>query len=89
MSYSHLLQPRQSVLSEDGIEGIVDLANIGDRQHRKLEAKPEQFFGLTWPTNEIRRVVEKLQLRFSRRNTDSPALFLFEGLKGSGNDLSP
>lgn len=30
MSYSDLLKARREVLSEDGIEGIADLANLAD-----------------------------------------------------------
>lgn len=83
MSYAQYLTPRPEVLSEDGIEGIIDLQNLEDRGHRKLESKPASFLGLTYPTADIRRVVQKLSDRFSRR-TDTSSLFLFEGLKGSG-----
>lgn len=83
MSYAQHLTPRPEVLSEDGIEGIIDLQNLEDRGHRKLESKPASFLGLTYPTADIRRVVQKLSDRFSRR-TDTSSLFLFEGLKGSG-----
>jgi energy-coupling factor transporter ATP-binding protein EcfA2 len=48
-----------------------------------LESRPEAFLNLTYPTADIRRVVQRLNDRFSRR-TDTSALFLFEGLKGSG-----
>ncbi len=83
MSYSDLLKPRQDVLSEDGIEGIIDLANIADQKKRKLEARPADFFTLTYPTADARRVIETLNRRFSG-DSDAPGLFLFEGLKGSG-----
>lgn len=81
MSYSDLLTPRRDVLSEDGIEGIVDLANLEEKG--RLEAKPADFFSLTYPTADIRRVVETLHRRFSG-DRSAPGLFLFEGLKGSG-----
>jgi len=83
MSYSQHLTPRPEVLTDDGIEGIIDLRNLDDRRHRKLESKPDAFLNLTYPTADIKRVVERLNDRFSRR-TDTSALFLFEGLKGSG-----
>jgi hypothetical protein len=50
MSYSDILKPRRDVLSEEGIEGIIDLANLDDRRRRKLEARPADFFNLTYPT---------------------------------------
>lgn len=83
MSYAQLLNPRPEVLSDDGIEGIIDLANLSDRRRRKIEAKPEAFFSLTYPTSDIARVIQRLQERFTKRS-ETPALFLFEGLKGSG-----
>jgi len=83
MSYAQHLTPRPEVLSQDGIEGIIDLRNLEDRRHRKLESKPEAFLNLTYPTADIKRVVQRLNDRFSRRG-DTSALFLFEGLKGSG-----
>lgn len=56
MSYSDLLQPRRDVLSEDGIEGIIDLANLADAKKRKLESRPADFFALTYPTVDTKRV---------------------------------
>jgi hypothetical protein len=53
MSYAQHLTPRPEVLSEDGIEGIIDLRNLEDRRHRKLESKPEAFLDLTYPTADI------------------------------------
>lgn len=50
---------------------------------KKLEANPRRFFTLTYPTADVRRVIQKLSDRFSKRK-DAPGLFLFEGLKGSG-----
>ncbi|HNQ22499.1 MAG TPA: Ig-like domain-containing protein [Phycisphaerae bacterium] len=83
MSYAQYLTPRPEVLSDDGVEGIIDLRNLGDRRHRKLESKPEAFLSLTYPTADIKRVVNRLNDRFAQRSS-TPALFLFEGLKGSG-----
>ena len=54
MSYASLLKPRPEVLSGE-IEGIIDLANLADSRRRKLEARPEHFFSLTYPTADIRR----------------------------------
>ncbi len=83
MSYSRVLIPRPEVLSEDGIEGIIDLKNLGDRRRRKLESRPDAFLDLTYPTADIKRVIQQLDERFSRRAA-ACGLFLFEGLKGSG-----
>jgi len=83
MSFSTLLRPRKQVLSEDGIEGIIDVANVEDPRHRKIESRPQDFLDLTYPTADARRVIQSLGERFSRPGS-TPGLFLFEGLKGSG-----
>lgn len=82
MSYSAYLRPRAETLSGE-IEGIIDLANLKDTRRKRLEAKPDLFFGLTYPTADVRQVLSLLDQRFGER-TGGPGLFLFEGLKGSG-----
>jgi len=82
MPYSSILKPRPEVLSDDGIEGIIDLANLSDIKKRKIEACPELFFNLTFPTADIKRVVSNIHDRFAGK--DAPGTFIFEGLKGSG-----
>ncbi len=82
MSYAQHLTPRPEVLSEEGIEGIIDLGNLKEGR-RKLESKPEAFLSLTYPTADVKRVVQRLHSRLSRQG-DVSSLFLFEGFKGSG-----
>jgi len=83
VSYAAYLKPRPEVISEDGVEGIVDLANLKDQSMRKLESRPKDFLDLTFPTTDLARVLEQINLRFSSTK-DVSGLFLFEGLKGSG-----
>ncbi len=83
MAFSTFLNPRRDVLSQEGIEGIIDLANIRSASRRKLEANPDLFFRLTYPTKDIKRMIQLLDERFSS-TTPTPGLFLFEGLKGTG-----
>ena len=83
MSLSDFLVPRKEVISEEGVEGIIDLANLSDTTHKKIETRPTDFFDLTYPTSDIRRVVEILDRRF-QKSDDVSGTFLFEGLKGSG-----
>src|SRR5208283_1491265 len=83
MSYSDLLKPRPEVLSDQGIDGIIDLANLFSKKKKALEKDAERFFALTYPTGDIRRVLEELDRRFNTEKTSS-GLFLFEGLKGTG-----
>ena len=83
MGYSAHLKPRREAISEEGIEGIIDLANLQDDSKTKIEARPEDFFKLTYPTTDILKVLNEINVRFSS-SKGSSGLFLFEGLKGSG-----
>lgn len=83
MSLSEILKPRAEVLSDEGIDGIIDLANLEDPKGKKLEANPKKFFNLTYPTADVRRIIQALADRFSGKK-DLPGLFILEGLKGSG-----
>jgi hypothetical protein len=82
MSYSQILTPRPEVLSDQGIDGIIDLANLFSKK-KALEKNAERFLALTYPTGDIRRVLEELDRRFNSEQATS-GLFLFEGLKGTG-----
>ena len=83
MGYSAFLKPRQETISEEGIEGIIDLANLKDESQTKIEARPDDFFRLAYPTSYVKKVLDEINLRFSS-SKESSGLFLFEGLKGSG-----
>jgi len=83
MSYSQFLKPRQEVITDRGVEGIIDLANIKDETGEHLEARPADFLDLTYPTSDVVKVVEEIHRRFAEPGQSS-GLFLFEGLKGSG-----
>jgi energy-coupling factor transporter ATP-binding protein EcfA2 len=83
MSFSAFLTPRKEVLSEQGIEGIIDLENALTPRKGKIEADPRRFLALTYPTADIRRVLKEFHNRFST-TAESPGLYLFEGLKGCG-----
>ncbi len=83
MSYSSYLKPRKETISDDGIEGIIDLANLTSGNTGNIEANPELFFSLTYPTSDLLRVIEEINNRFGTER-DTSGLFLFEGLKGSG-----
>jgi len=83
MSFSDILRPRKDVLSGDGVEGIVDIENLRDAGGKHLESKPREFLNLTYPTSDIRLVLENLHQRFTNK-ARSAGLYLFEGYKGSG-----
>ena len=83
MSFSDILRPRKDVLSGDGVEGIIDLENLRDSSGKRLEARPKDFLDLTYPTSDIKFVLENLHQRFNEKKR-SAGLYLFEGYKGSG-----
>lgn len=73
MGYTSYLKPHPEVISDEGIEGIIDLANLKDASKTKIEARPETFFKLTYPTTDVIKVLEQINLRFSspKRHRDS------------------
>ncbi len=83
MSYSDFLKPRPEVLSEQGVDGIIDLTNLFSKRRKALEKDAVQFLVLTYPTTDVRRVLAELDRRFNS-DKPTPGLFLFEGLKGTG-----
>ena len=55
MGYSAYLKPRQEAISEEGIEGIIDLANLRDESNAKQKKRnqiickhPQLLCGIHW-----------------------------------------
>jgi hypothetical protein len=83
MSFSDILSPRLEVLRKDGIESVIDIENLRDTKRKSLESRPADFFDLTYPTADIKLVMENLHRRFNP-GEKTPGLFLLEGYKGTG-----
>ncbi len=83
MSLADFLTPRKEVLRKEGIESVIDIENLNDQKKISIESRPEDFFDLTWPTSDIKLVIEHLNNRFNSKEKTS-GLFLLEGFKGSG-----
>ncbi len=83
MSLSDILTPRPEVLRKEGIDGVIDIENLRDRKQKSIESRPEDFFGLTYPTSDVKTILNHLHHRFNS-GEKSAGLFLLEGLKGSG-----
>ena len=79
MGYFAFLKPWQETISEEGIEGIIDLANLKDEFRTKIEARPDDFFQPTYPTTDVIKVLDEINDRFSS-SKESSGFFLFEGL---------
>ncbi len=43
MGYAQFLTPRKEVITDEGVESIIDLANIKDETGKRLEARPSEF----------------------------------------------
>jgi len=78
MSYSDFLVSRKETVSDEGIEGIIDLTNLTSKDSKKIGANLELFSELTYPTSVIKRVLEQLPIRFGSAK-DTSGLFVFEG----------
>jgi len=58
MSFSDIVLPRPEVLKKDGIEGVIDIENLNDKKKKSVESRPEDFFDLTYPTADVKLVLE-------------------------------
>lgn len=83
MSFSDIVSPRSEVLRKEGLEGVIDIQNLQDQKKRFIEARPEDFFSLTFPTTDVKIALGNLHQRFNSTEK-SAGLFLLEGFKGSG-----
>ena len=54
MGHSAHLKPRKEAISEEGIEEIIDLANLKDESKAKVEARLNGFFQLTYSTSGVK-----------------------------------
>ncbi len=83
MSFSDIITPRPEVLRRDGIDGVIDIENLKDQKKKFIESRPEDFLDLTWPTADVKTVLQHLHERFNSAERTA-GLFLLEGFKGSG-----
>lgn len=83
MPYNDIITPRQEVLRKEGIDGVIDIENLRDKKLKTVESRPEDFLEITYPTSDIKLVINNLNQRFNLPGKSS-GLFLLEGLKGSG-----
>ncbi len=83
MSFSNIIKPRPEVLKKDGIDSVIDIENLRSKRLKAVESRPKDFFDLTYPTSDIRFVVEHLHRRFMGKEAGA-GTYLLEGYKGSG-----
>lgn len=77
-----LLDPKDDVLNGK-LQGVIDIERVADSKHRALESRPRDFLQSTFPSGEIRRLVESISKRLNSAEAET-GLFLAEGPKGVG-----
>ena len=66
------------------VDGIIDLERLRSGPSKCLERNPEQFFDLTYPSEDLRAMLQALSRRFSSKEVEGNGLFLAEAVKGLG-----
>ncbi len=64
------------------VDGIIDLERLRSGPAKCLERDPEQFFDLTYPSEDLRVMLQALSRRFSSREVEGNGLFLAGAVKG-------
>jgi len=77
-----ILRPRPDVLTGK-IQGVIDLERFRKPKTKSLESEADAFLAATFPTGEIRTLVETLHRRLNQQSGET-GLFLAEGTKGVG-----
>ncbi|MCX6865170.1 MAG: hypothetical protein NTV46_02935 [Verrucomicrobia bacterium] len=77
-----ILRPRTDVLTGK-IQGVIDLERFRTPKGKSLESEADAFLAATFPTGEIRKLIETLQRKLNHQGEES-GLFLAEGTKGLG-----
>jgi len=77
-----LLDPRPDVLS-GRLQGVIDIERVSDPKKKALESRVRDFFGATYLSGEIRRLIEGIDKRLNSADAET-GLFLAEGPKGVG-----
>jgi hypothetical protein len=66
------------------VDGIIDLERLRSGPSKCLERDPDQFFDLTYPSEDLRAMLQALNPRFSSKEVEGNGLFLAEAVKGLG-----
>ncbi len=67
------------------VDGIIDLERLRSGSPGCIERDPRLFFELTYPSEDLRRMLQTLSRRFAKENLEpGPGLYLAEAVKGLG-----
>ena len=66
------------------VDGIIDLERLRSGPSKCIERDPDLFFDLTYPSEDLRGMLQALSRRFSPGEDNKAGLFLAEAVKGLG-----
>src|SRR5438128_1311669 len=68
------------------VDGIIDLERLRSGPRGCIERDPQLFFELTYPSEDLRGMLQTLSRRFTQGNLEEPGsgLYLAEAVKGLG-----
>ncbi|MFH1336460.1 MAG: hypothetical protein ABII96_08080, partial [Candidatus Zixiibacteriota bacterium] len=66
------------------VDGIIDLERLRSGPPKSIERNPDLFFDLTYPSEDLRAMLQSLSRRFVSGEVEGNGLFLAEAVKGLG-----
>ncbi len=70
--------------SSKQIDGVIDLERLRSGPAKSIERDPDRFFDLTYPSEDLKGMLQALNRRFTRGEDYQAGLFLAEAVKGLG-----
>jgi hypothetical protein len=66
------------------IDGVIDLERLRSGPAKCIERDPEQFFDLTYPSEDLHSMLRPLSLRFAGERVEGDGIIVAEAVKGLG-----
>ena len=66
------------------VDGVIDLERLRSGPEKCIERDPSQFLNLTFPSEDLRTMLQALSRRFSSNEVEGNGLILAEAVKGLG-----
>src|SRR4030067_1353962 len=66
------------------VDGVIDLERLRSGPAKCIERDPALFLGLTYPSEDVRAMLQALSRRFSTEKVEGNGLILAEAVKGLG-----
>jgi hypothetical protein len=75
---------KKRYISARQVDGIIDIERLRSGPSKCIERDPDLFFDLTYPSEDLRGMLQALSRRFSKGEDNKAGLFLAEAVKGLG-----